>query len=391
MIQGEHRRRSLLLLMVIQLTTNFRGGIISPILSLFIRGQGLSITEIGLLGTAGMLGWLIFEPLSGVVADMVRKKYMVIFAIVGSTIIYALYPMASNIWHFAALAFSMSSVMSTYAISIKALTAELLPAESRGKAYGRFLSIISFGGIIAPFLGGYLSEVAGYFIPFYLSAAIGLITLVTVFLLKYDDKASDIVTREKPDWKTLFTGSLLSIFAVRGIFMFNHLFRQHFLPIYLHESPNFQASESQIGTYMTLIRLTSALSQPVLGEINDKLGSRMIIITSVGILGLSYLGLIYGKGVFFLFLLGAVQGVLMASSNMGMMLHLMTVMPKSRTGMVMGLYSEAENVGGIIASPVHGFLYESMGAPFAIGFLTLILVFTSILTRIVIKDVEKKE
>ena len=151
---AEEKQSSLPLLMVVQLTTRFRGEIISPILSLFIRDQGLTVTHIGLLGTSSMLGWLIFEPFMGVLADRVRKKWLVTFSIIGSTIIYSLYPFASNFLHFAVLMFSMSSVMSAYAVAIKALIAELLPTEARGKTYGRYLSVISFGAVIAPFLGG---------------------------------------------------------------------------------------------------------------------------------------------------------------------------------------------------------------------------------------------
>ena len=70
------KQGSLRLLLLVQLTQSFRGGVVSPILALFIRGQGLSVSQIGLLGTAGMIGWLIFEPLAGVVADRIRKKYI---------------------------------------------------------------------------------------------------------------------------------------------------------------------------------------------------------------------------------------------------------------------------------------------------------------------------
>ena len=49
-----------------QLTQGFRSGIVSPILALFVRGQGLTVSQIGLIGTASMIGWLIFEPVAGV-------------------------------------------------------------------------------------------------------------------------------------------------------------------------------------------------------------------------------------------------------------------------------------------------------------------------------------
>ncbi len=58
---------------------------------------------------------------------------MVIFAFIGSTFIYLAYPFAQGFWHFALLAFGMSSVMSAYAVSVKALTVELLPKSDRGR------------------------------------------------------------------------------------------------------------------------------------------------------------------------------------------------------------------------------------------------------------------
>lgn len=388
---AEDKGGSLRLLLLVQLTQSFRGGVVSPIMALFIRGHGLSVAQIGMLGISGMLGWLIFEPLSGVVADRVRKKYMVMFAIITSTVIYALYPFASSIWHFALLAFSMASVMSAYAISVKAMTAELLPSSKRGKTYGRFLSVISMGGIIAPFVGGYITSAYSYSIPFFISAGIGVLGLIASSFINYDDRPSVGESSTSPIFGEggLMTRPYASILTVRMIFMFNLLFRQHFLPIYLHESPNIQASETQIGTYMTIIRVTSALSQSVLGDLNDRVGSKRITVASVGLLGISYLGFIYASGFLHLYLLGAVQGILLAASNMSMMIHLMSIMPEGRTGMVMGIYSEAENVGGIVASPSLGLIYDGFSPVSCVQTVVLILISTAALAGVIMKKDEK--
>jgi MFS family permease len=388
---AEVKRSSLPLLMVVQLTTRFRGGIISPILSLFIRDQGLTITHIGLLGTASMLGWLLFEPLMGVLADRIRKKWLVIFSIIGSTIIYTLYPFAYNFTHFALLGFSMSSVMSAYAVAIKALIAELLPKESRGKAYGRYLSVISFGGVIAPFLGGYISVIAGYSIPFYISAGIGVITLIAILLIKYDDKHEKEKTIKNQSWSDVLTGTLLSIYAIRGLFMFNMIFRQSFLPIYLNESPNFMASEAQIGAYLTIAGLTTSVSQIFLGDLNDKIGSKKMIVTFVAFLGFSYFGLISLTGLIPLYILALIQGVLIAGAEMSIMIHLMNVMPEGRTGIIMGLYSESENVGGLIANPALGYTYDNFGSMYSIILLSSMLFLTSIVSWGLIKKPKIKE
>lgn len=376
--------RSLKLLLVVQLFQGFRGGIISPILALFIRRQGVSVTQLGLLGTAGMMGWLIFEPLSGVIADRVQKKWMLAFGVMASTVIYALYPMAGEIWHFALLAFAMSSVMSFYAISVKSLTAELLPTSGRGRAYGRYLAGISIGGIAGPFVGGYMADALGYSLPFYLSAAVGLVSLGGILLLKYDGVAQE-TSGESSESGGLTSKPVLTIFLVRGLYLFDLVFRQNFLPVYLNESPAIGASETEIGAYMSILRVMSALSQSFLGDVIDKVGCRVVIVSSLGLGGLGYLGLLAIRGVFPLYMLGVFQGVFMAAANMGMMIHLMDVMPAGRTGMVMGLYSEAENVGGMIAAPSLGYVYDSVGSAYSVLYVVWALILNALLSALLIK------
>lgn len=376
--------RSLKLMLVIQLFQGFRGGIISPILALFIRRQGVSVTQLGLLGTAGMMGWLIFEPLSGVIADRVKKKWMLAFGVMVSTVIYALYPMAGEIWHFGLLAFAMSSVMSFYAISAKSLIAELLPTSGRGRAYGRYLAVISVGGIAGPFVGGYMADALGYSLPFYLSAAVGLISLGGILLLKHDGVVTEVSEKFEEDGG-LMSKPVLTIFLVRGLYLFDLVFRQNFLPVYLNESPAIGASETEIGAYMSILRVMSALSQSFLGDVIDRVGCRVVIVSSLGLGGLGYLGLLAVRGVFPLYLLGVFQGVFMAAANMGMMIHLMDVMPAGRTGMVMGLYSEAENVGGMIAAPSLGYVYDSVGSAYSVLYVVGALILNALLSALLIK------
>ena len=382
-------KRPLVLLMAVQLTTGFRGGIISPILSLFVRRQGMSIGQVGLIGTASILGWLIFEPLSGVVADRVRKRWMIVFAVISSTFVYAAYPLASSFEHFIVLYFLMSSVMSAYAISVKALTAELLPRENRGRVYGRYLAVISLGGVVAPMVGGWVTENMGYSVPFYIASGIGLITLSAVLLMKYDDKPMGATVSKGSSVRKLLTPTLVSIFLVRGLFIFDPMFTSNFLPIYLHESPRFMATETQIGVFQTLFRLATAVGQAAIGGVMDRLGSRRVMMGSVSLLGLSYLALIVGGGLPLLLTLGCVQGGLTAAADMSMMIHLMAVMPQSRTGMVMGLYSESENVGGLAANPALGFIYESMGGATSVLTLVAVLLAASTISALMIKDPER--
>ena len=372
------RQRSLFMLMMVQLITNFRGGIISPILSLFVRSQGLSLAQIGLLGTASMLGWFIWEPFMGVIADRWNKRWMLAGSLLLTTILYGVYPMAQGLGFFMVLEFLKTSIMSAYSIPVKALAAELLPSEDRGKAYGRYMTVISLGGMISPLIGGYLSEIFGYDLPFYVAAAVGLIGILAVFSIQYEEPEATSTGNGFSDIRSVLTGPILRVFSVRGLFFFNVGFVHNFLPVFLNESTIYSASESQIGAFFTIFRLAGATGRSILGDLCDRLGNKKLIIASLLGWAVSYWVLIYTGGIFLMYFVGILQGLSSAAADTSMMLHLISVMRKERSGLIMGLYSEAENIGGLIATPTVGYLYQSMGAGASMWFVIIALALNAV-------------
>ena len=327
------------------------------------------MTQIGLVGTASMLGWFVFEPIMGVVADRFNKRFMLAGALFFSTILYALYPMAKTFMAFAVLEFVKTSVLSGYSIPVKALAAELLPVKDRGKAYGRYMTVISFGGLISPLIGGYVSEVAGFSLPFYLAAGIGLLAIIAVFQIQYDEPTHDPESKTSDGVRSLLTSPILAIFSVRALYFFNAGFSGSFISIYLNESPHLLASESQVGAFFTVLRLAGVVSRSALGDICDRFGKKLMISGSLAGMGLSYIGLTMLGGVVPMYLMGALQGLFQAAADTSMMLHLISVMPKERSGLTMGLYSESENVGGVISTPSMGYLYQNFGGSYSVWLL----------------------
>ena len=372
-----NRGRLLNLLMVIQMAGSFRMGIIAPILALLIRRHGVSIIEIGVLGVAGMLGWLIFEPLSGVISDRVNRRVMIAFAIMSTSIIYLLYPFATEFSHFLILAFALSSFSSASSVPTRALLSELLPSTGRGHTYGRYMSIVSGSSVIAPFVGGYVSEAIGYAIPFYAAAGVGIVSLTAIILMGKLPEPEKKEQRPKTSLSDVLNGNLVSIYLVRGLYFFNSPFRSSFLPILLNESASLHATETEIGTYMTIVGFTTAISQAFLGDLIDRVGSGKIVAAACGFLALSYLGMLAASWIPILFIIGALQGALQAGADTSMMMHLMGLPSRGKTGVVMGLYSEAENIGGIVANPALGYMYTAFGPLSSLLLVSGVLILTA--------------
>lgn len=378
---------SLKLLVLIQLFFWMRVGIIEPVFVLFIRRTGVTVTEIGWLMMANSIGWAIFEPTFGIVADRLGKKRLIIYSIAATSIIYVAYTFATSIWHFYLIIFAMSSNMAAGVVSLRAMMMDLLPTTGTGRAYGRYSAIIAIGSIIGPPLGGFLANTVDYTVPFYLSGGLGIICLATVIPLQYSDNPTSKtpITPKTSNQGGMMTKPLLGILLVRLVFMFNMNFQRSFLPIFLHESPSLKASETEIGFYMGTMRLTTAFSQLFLGNLADKIGNKKLIVAGLAIGGLSYLSLFPISQVPLLYPLGALQGIAFSAADMSMMLHLMAVTPKNSSGKSMGIYGLSEDIGVMIASPTMGAIYEGNGPSSSILFISAVLICNAAASLFLIK------
>jgi MFS family permease len=377
--------RLLNLLMVVQMAGSFRMGILAPILALLIRSHGVSIVEISILGIVGMLGWLIFEPISGVISDLINKRVMMTFALVSISVIYLLYPFATEFIHFLALAFALSSFYSASSVPTRALLTELLPSTGRGHNYGRYMAMVSGSSVIAPFVGGYISETFGYALPFYAAASAGILSIIVVVLMGNLPEADKKVQKPRTKLTDVLNNDLLNLYVVRGLFFINFPYRSSFLPILLNESTSLHATETEIGIYMTIVSLTTAVSQVFLGDLIDRVGSKKIVVAACSLLALSYLGIFAASWMPLLFAIGALQGVLQAGGDTSMMVYLMSLQSPGSTGVVMGLYAEAENIGGIVVNPAIGYVYTTFGPVSSLLLISCILIITSGISSIRLK------
>jgi nitrate/nitrite transporter NarK len=97
------------------------------------------------------------------------------------------------------------------------------------------------------------------------------------------------------------------------------------------------------------------------------------------------------KGPLLPFMRPPIQGAFLPAADMSMMIHLMEIMPKGSTGMVMGIYSESENVGGMMASPSLGFVYEILGPTTSIFTVTGALILNAVLSMLIVDEGSRKE
>lgn len=183
------RARMIKVLYVMALTDGIAMGLGQPLFQLFLMSHITS--DIGLIGLiisgAGAIGMLFSIP-AGRVADKRGRKSLAVWGTVGSRVSLAALPLTTTIPQTSLIWIGQSASMSVSQPAQRAIQADLVPWELRGKLFGTIQAFFNAGATAGPIVGGALYAffsllvlqfgpvmIGGYILPFWLASVIGMI------------------------------------------------------------------------------------------------------------------------------------------------------------------------------------------------------------------------
>ncbi|XP_042315532.1 major facilitator superfamily domain-containing protein 9 isoform X2 [Sceloporus undulatus] len=140
----------------------FGVSMIVPLLSLHVKSLGVSPTVAGAVGSLYGILQLFSSTLVGSWSDVVGRPYCLLVCILFSALGYFVLSMSTNIFLFALARIFVGIFKHTHSIS-KVLISDLVPEKERLLVIGHFNAASSFGFILGPAVGGYLTELEGVF------------------------------------------------------------------------------------------------------------------------------------------------------------------------------------------------------------------------------------
>jgi len=176
----------------IYLMSMFNGiamGLGMPIFQLFLMSK--ITTDIGLIGLvisgAGAVGMLFSIP-AGRYADRKGRKGLAVWGAVGSRISLGILPLTTNLAQTSVVWVGQSAAMASSQPAMRAIQADVVPWNLRGKMFGTIQAFFNAGATIGPIVGGalfaYFSLIVlpigpfildGVIVPFWLASVLGLI------------------------------------------------------------------------------------------------------------------------------------------------------------------------------------------------------------------------
>ncbi len=181
-------------------------GFIMPVMVLFYNDKfGIEPVEIGLImSVSGFIG-LLASWVAGRLSDRVGRKPLIgIGSFLSETFGFAL-PLTGDVSQAAGVLSVRSLGFNVSMPVMRALRADIAPAEFRGRSFGMFMTAFTAGDIIGPIISTYLYDIyrfknfelgglllPGYGIPFFVNSVLGVVTTVMLLALVKEPPRSNV-------------------------------------------------------------------------------------------------------------------------------------------------------------------------------------------------------
>lgn len=198
-------RSSLKILYITSLATGFSVGFIIPISVLFfIDVFQATSPQIGIILSASGFVGLSCNFFAGKISDKIGRKIIIALGSIPSRIATIILPFAQDLFSAAGITVFRSLGHNVAMPAARALNADLVPEEIRGKLFGRMGAFFSLGAILGPVLSTLIYNayryqtfqfpwlgnlvIRGVGLPFFISSAIGLISLTLLLVFVKEPK-----------------------------------------------------------------------------------------------------------------------------------------------------------------------------------------------------------
>ncbi|XP_022081913.1 major facilitator superfamily domain-containing protein 9-like isoform X3 [Acanthaster planci] len=350
-----------------------------PLLPRHARNLGASPILVGAVGSVYGFLQLVSGPVMGRLSDMMGRRLVLLACLFMTMVGYTINIFATSLTVLICARVPLGIFKHGIA-TVKAYLAEITPKQERPLVFGRFNAASSFGFIIGPLCGGYLSEYEGGFYQVATCTAIVFaINVLFVYFLVHPKKQDSIeksksvaaFTQEEYSIRTNFFHSFKTILGSCGDLLLLQLLMSSGVMLYrsnfvLILEDRFQARPSVTGQLMSFSALVAVVSGMLVGRVVSFYSSisKLLLHSSV-LLCFTLFGLTYAPTFFVVVVFTALLSMENAISKVCLTDLSVRRSSLDNTGALLGISQSVLSVTRSFAPFISGFMLEF--GPYAPG------------------------
>jgi MFS family permease len=362
---GKIITRSIIILSLISLFTDIASEMLYPVMPLYLKSIGFSITLIGILegiaeATAGLS-----KGYFGRLSDNMGRRLP--FVQLGYTLSAFAKPMMAlfimPLWVFFARTLDrLGKGIRTGARD--SMLSDETTKENKGKVFGFHRSLDTFGAVLGPLA----ALIYLYFYPeqyktlFYIAFIPGMVAVALTFLMKEKKPTTSIQTEKQPIafftyWKT----SPALYRQVTGALLFFAMFNSSDVFLLLMAKQRGMNDTDVLFLYI-FYNIVYALASYPLGSFADKWGFKKTLIFGLSMFTLTYAGIAFAKTPMVFYSLFFFYGLYAAATEGVAKAWISNIADKKDTATAIGTFAGFSSIAALIASSLAGFIWHTISS-----------------------------
>jgi MFS family permease len=370
-----------------------------------LRGV-LNYAELGAFRSVGNVAPTLLQPAWGAASDKVgHSKYFVAFGTLSGLLAVFLFLWTATPVDLIVLYGVQSVLFSIQIPTWLSLIGSLMGERNRGTELGKLTMITNIASLSATIASGFLAGLpalvqmfrtvlgpAGqilfpvvdpwreaYYLPFYLTAVVGITASVLSLLIKERGKETSVIRRIPPIHRLLAQPGEFRRFSFVAVF-FSFAMSMAWPYFIVVQRDWLENSLLEIAIASAIMTLSTTMFTIPLGRMSDRVGRKPMILMGRGLLFVVPLMYAFSReigGVYMIYAANAVAGFCIASAVNAITAYIYDVAPKEERGSHLAVYNTFTGIvylaGSLIAGIIGELLSGILGGQYLAVFIMMLL------------------
>ena len=351
-----------LMILVLGFATGTANQMVTPLLSTYAVSLGASLSLAGTIVGLQRASAMILRPVSGAAADLLNRKYVMMFSVVVTGLSFVGYLMSDSIPMVMVCRLLQGVGFGFMSVSRTAFASTYMPKGRLGEGVGYTTFGVVLSQAAGPSIGLWIADNWGIRYCFLVAVIAQIIGGVLLALIPYKKPVRSLeqsgqAAKERLKLKNLISLPIVPYAFLGGIFTVGNILINSFLPL-MGELRGL----GNVGIFFTAYSLFAVFMRPLVGKLLDKKGRAFVLVPAFMLGCVSMLLVGYAASLWMLVIAGIFKACGQGGAQPSVQAAAIKRLGRENAGVASATIQMGQDLMGLVAPSLGGMLVSAAGA-----------------------------